>query len=109
MKTQVHRIEERQYRLFNADLEDSISALFRRCPTLCGFSVRDAAALTHNGVSLRNMAELYVTEVSVYPMRDLDAPAELGQEIVATLAELLDECPEACALLRDRTFARILQ
>jgi len=108
MKTQSHRIEERRYRLFNADLEASISALFRRCPTLCGFAVRDAADLARNRGGPRRRTELFVTEVSVYPMRDLHPPAELGQEIVATLAELLEECPEACSLLRDRTFARVL-
>jgi len=108
MKTQEHRVQERRYRMFEADLEATVDALFRRCPTLCGFSVRDAADLPRNRSSLQHGNELFVTEVSVFPMRDLYAPAELSLEIVATLAELLDECPEAGALLRDRTFARIV-
>jgi hypothetical protein len=29
------------------------------------------------------------------------------REIVAALVQLLDECPEACELLRERTFARV--
>ena len=108
MKTQQHRIEELQHRRLEADLDATLNALFRRCPTLCGFSVRDAAELSPAPLALQHRSELFVTEVSVYPMRDLHPPAELCDEIVATLAELMDECPEACALLCDRTFARVL-
>jgi hypothetical protein len=108
MKTQEHRVQERRYRMFEADLEATVDALFRRCPTLCGFSVRDAADLPRYRSTLERGNELFVTEVSVFPMRDMHVPAELSLEIVATLAELLDECPEAGALLRDRTFARIV-
>ena len=108
MKTQEHRVQERRYRMFEADLEATVDALFRRCPTLCGFSVRDAADLPRNRSTLQHGSELFVTEVSVFPMRDLCAPAEICLEIVAALAELLDECPETSALLRDRTFARIV-
>jgi hypothetical protein len=107
MKTQEHRLEELQQRRFEADLEATINALFRRCPTLCGFSVRDAAELSRERLALRPASELFVTEVSVYPMRDLNAPAELCHEIVGTLAELIDESPEAGELLRERTFARV--
>lgn len=81
---------------FEADFEDSIEALFRRCPALCGFAVGDTAA-----------EALLVTEVSVDPMRRLDRPDELGLHIATTLAALIDECPEACELLRERTFARV--
>ena len=108
MKTQEHRVLERRYRMFEADLEDTVDALFRRCPTLCGFSVRDADDLPRNRSTLQHGGELFVTEVSVFPMRDLYAPAEVSLEIVATLAELLDECPEASDLMRDRTFARMV-
>jgi hypothetical protein len=108
MKTQENRIKEQRHLLFQADIEATINALFRRCPTLCGFSVRDATDSSRDRSALQHRGELFVTEVSVYPMRDLYPPAELGDEIVATLAALLEECPEACALLRDRTFARVL-
>lgn len=84
----------RQHRLA-ADLESTIDALFRRCPTLCGFSVRDVGSLV-------------VTEVSVYPLHDLHAPPELCHEIVAALADLIDESPEVGKLLGERTFARVL-
>jgi hypothetical protein len=92
MKTQEHRIEDLQRSRFEADLEASIRALFCRCPALCGFTVRDA---------------LFVTEVSVYPLGDPAAPGELCGEIAAVLFQLLDECPEARELLRERTFARV--
>jgi hypothetical protein len=36
-----------------------------------------------------------------------EAPGELCHEIMATLDELIDECPEAGELLRERTFARV--
>lgn len=94
--------------MVEADLEATVDALFRRCPMLCGFSVRDAADLPRNRSTVQHGSELFVTEVSVFPMRDVYPPAELSLEIVATLAELLDECPEAGALLRDRTFARVV-
>jgi hypothetical protein len=95
MKTQEHRLAQHKQRGLEADLEATISALFRRCPTLCGFSVRDAGMLL-------------VTEVSIYPLRDLNAPPELCHEIVAALTDLIDEIPEAGELLRERTFARVL-
>jgi len=83
---------------FEADLEAGIGALFRRCPTLCGFTVQDAAS------------ELFVTEVSVYPSDGPEARGELYVygEILAALVQLIDEHPGTRELLRKRTFARIL-
>ena len=108
MKTQEHRSQERRYRMFEADLEATVDALFRRCPTLCGFSVCEAADLPRTRSTAQHGKELFVTEISVFPMRDLYPPAELSLEIVSTLAELLDECPEAGVLMCDRTFARMV-
>jgi len=107
MKTQAHRIEDLQPSRFEADLEAGISALFCRCPTLCGFTVRDAANLSRDGLALEHVSKLFVTEVSVYPWSGLDAPGELCGEIVAALVQLIDECPGARELLRERTFARV--
>ena len=106
MKTQAHRTDQRQQRRFEADLEATIKTLFRRLPTLCGFSVRDAAALPRDRLAQSPASGLFVTEVSVYPMRDLNAPPELCNEIVTALDELIDENPVAGELLRERTFAR---
>jgi hypothetical protein len=79
-----------------ADLAGRLKALFRRRPTLCAFSVHDPLILP------------FVTEVCVYPASGLAAPVELYREVVATLAELVDEFPETGELLRGRTFARAL-
>jgi hypothetical protein len=95
MKAQEHRNEHAQRSRFEADLAARIAALFRRWPTLCGFSVGEEAS------------RLYVTEVSVYPWTGLWAPEELCLEIVAALVELVDDRPEAGELLRERTFARV--
>ena len=86
MKTQEHRIEDLQRSRFEADLEAGINALFCRCPALCGFTVRDAANLSRDGLAFQHVSELFVTEVSVYPLSGPAAPGEL---------------------LRERTFARV--
>lgn len=83
-------------RRFEADLDAGIGALFRRCPTLCGFTVQDA------------QSELFVSELSVYPLHGPEAYSELSGEILVALAQLVDECPGIRELLRERTFARIL-
>jgi hypothetical protein len=80
---------------FDADVEACMKALFRRCPTLCGFSVRDAEHPP------------FVTEICLYPLNPASAPA-LCEEVAATLAGLLDLCPGASGQLRGRTFARVL-
>ena len=95
MKTQERRDEHRQHNGFEADLAARTDALFRRWPTLCGFSVGEASS------------GLYVTEVSIYPLSGLRAPEDLCLEIVAALVELIDERPDAGKLLRERTFARV--
>ena len=95
MKTQEHRLQEQQHSRLAADLEATTNAIFRRCPTLCGFAVRGEPDA------------LFVTEVSVFPLSGLDAPEEIRGEIVGTLLALIDEFPEASALLRGRSFARV--
>ena len=82
MKTQQHRIEVR------------INALFCRWPALCGFTI--------GGTS-----ELRIGELTVYRYAGGQAPGELAREIVAALGELIDECPDACELLHQRTFTRV--
>ena len=82
-------MKTREYRI-----EASIAALFCRCPALCGFTVQHTSAL-------------FVSEVTVSPFGGRPAPGELTYEIVTALGELIDECPEASELLRERTFARV--
>ena len=105
MKTREHTTETTRKDRFEADLESSIEALFRRCPTLCGFSVRTAGSQL--GIPKQLANALLVTDVSDYPWTGLEAPAELCDEIVAALVELTDECPGTYELLRERSFARI--
>ena len=52
------------------------------------------------------MGELFVTEVSVFPLTGLEPPSEISREIAQLLVRLVDDCPEAAGLLRERTFAR---
>ena len=77
MKAQEHRIEDLRQSRFEADLEARINGLFRRCPALCGFAVRDAAHLSRDGLPLDHASELFLSEVSVYPFNDLRAPEAL--------------------------------
>ena len=74
-------------------IEASIEALFCRCPALCGFTVQHTSAL-------------FVSEITVNPFGGCPAPGELTYEIERALGALIDECPEARELLRERTFAR---
>lgn len=97
MKTQEHRAQERRHSRLAADLEAATGTIFRRCPTLCGFAVRGESS------------NLYVTEVSVFPLSGLEPPDDVRGEIVSALLALLDECPEAGALMRERSFARSFQ
>jgi hypothetical protein len=89
-----------------ADLDAGIRALFLDCPTLCGFSVRGAESLAREGIALAGFSELFVTEVSVFPLTGLEAPADISRAIALLLVRLIDDCPEASGLLRERTFAR---
>lgn len=93
-----------------ADVEAKIHALFSRCPTLCGFSVqhRDQLApqITENQIP---DADLYVTEIGIYPKLGSEQHADLFDEITVTLSNLVNEQPNAYDVLRGRTFARTLQ
>jgi hypothetical protein len=92
---------------YEADLEASIHALFGRCPRLHGFMVSSAVPCGE-GFALPAESGLFVTEVSIYPACSFDTAVRHFREIAVALARLIDECPEAGELLRDRTFARVL-
>lgn len=104
MKAQQHRSQQRR---LEADLEAAVGTLFRRWPALCGFAVHERLLPSRDRHAAVRTSELYVTEISVYPQRDLHPPRALWNEIVSVLATLLDECPEACELMRERSFARV--
>jgi hypothetical protein len=97
-----------------ADVEAKIGALFTRCPTLCGFSVQDRgqvqetkpAQLPDNQIP---DADLYVTEIGVFPKLGADQYADVFDEITITISSLVNEQPNAYDVLRGRTFARSIQ
>ena len=78
------------------EIEQQLQLLFSRCPELSGFSVRgDAEAL-------------FVSDVGISPRLSAEQYGEIFQDIALTISDLLEERPEACELLRGRTFARTL-
>ncbi|HEX4927946.1 MAG TPA: hypothetical protein VFV74_08115 [Burkholderiales bacterium] len=79
------------------DLERQVRSIFSRCPELSGFAVRAEAG------------ELFVSDVGITPRLSPEQYGEIFQHIATTLADLLEERPEASEWLRGRTFARMLQ
>ena len=97
-----------------ADVEAKIGALFARCPSLCGFSVQDRQQVSEmRPAQIEESqipdADLYVTEIGIYPRLGTDQYADVFDEITVTLANLVNEQPNAYDVLRGRTFARTLQ
>ncbi len=90
-------------------LPAQIESLFARHPALCGFAVHGLEELPDNcprsGV---DDGELFVGDVGLSPELGHEQFGEIVQEIVAVLAELLAEEPQASEVLRGRTFARAL-
>ena len=86
-----------------------IEDLFARCPALCGFSVRGLDELPDNCPRSEDPdGDLFVGDIGISPALSREQYGEIFQEIVAALAELIAEQPEAGAALRGRTFARVL-
>lgn len=74
-----------------------VEALFRRWPSLLGFSVQEAGAPS---------TELVVSDVETDPWAGRSQA--LFGEIAGALLDLMDDEPAARELLRGRTFARTL-
>lgn len=88
------------------ELASVVEALFRRWPSLVGFSVQEAGALSRDRAAGGLGRELVLAEVETDPW-----PArsqELFGEIALALLDLMDEQPAARELLLGRTFARTL-
>jgi hypothetical protein len=79
-----------------SELARQLQAIFAQCPELWGFSVRGEADA------------LFVSDVGIAPRLSAEQYGEIFQHIASTLAELLEERPEASEWLRGRTFARTL-
>ncbi len=77
-------------------LQEQLESLFARCPDLWGFSVREEAQ------------ELYVSDIGISPRLSAEQYGEIYEDIAETLAELLEQEPQAEEWLRGRTFARTL-
>ena len=88
-----------------ADIAAKMRTLFRRCPTLCGFSVRDSLPKDIDQSPIAD-ADLFVTEIDTFPRLDNDPHGEIYDEIVLVISDLVYEQPHACNFLRGRTFAR---
>jgi hypothetical protein len=74
-------------------IEERMSALFRRWPVLCGFTVQRSAGL-------------FIGDVTLVSPGSWPPSGVLMDEIAAAVNELIDECADAEELLRERTFAR---
>jgi hypothetical protein len=91
-----------------AEVTAAVDALFRRLPSLVGFSVQEAQALSkekeRTAGALERELVLADVETDPWPARS----KELFGEIAVALLDLMDEEPAARALLAGRTFARTL-
>lgn len=92
-----------------ADVGAKIKALFARCPALCGFAVQDRAGLPKEVDQTRIPdADLFVTEIGIFPRLDQEQYGEIYDEITLAISDLVYEQPQAYDYLRGRTFARTL-
>jgi hypothetical protein len=91
VKTSDSRLQEIRRERLDAIVDGRMGALFRRIPVLCGFSLQ---------------ADLVPTEVTVYSWPGYVAGEQVYSDIIAALADVVTERPEAAELLRHRTFAR---
>jgi hypothetical protein len=90
-----------------ADVAAKIRTLFARCPALCGFAVQDRAGLPKDVDPNRIPdADLFVTEIGIFPKLDQDQYAEIYDEITHAISDLVYEQPHAYDYMRGRTFAR---
>lgn len=80
-----------------ADLDAAVDALFRRCPDLCGFAVHE--------MRTSPTREVVFDDIAVHTWAGHKPSPELLNEIAGALLEVVEERPEAAALLAGRTFA----
>jgi len=91
-----------------SDLAARLESLFRRYPALQGFSVQPRASVSRDRVAAGLQDDLYLADVIWHRPLNSEQAETLVDEISLALFELVDERPEATALLRGRTFARTL-
>ena len=91
-----------------SDLEARLETLFRRCPELHGFSVQQGSSVSRERIAHDLQGDLFLADVAWHQPLNREQAGTLVEEILQALLELVDEQPEATALLRGRTFARTL-
>jgi hypothetical protein len=91
-----------------ADVEAKIQLLFARCPSLCGFAIQDRASLPAAIDGPIPDADLYVTEIGIFPRLSAEQYGDIYDEITIAISDLVHQEPKAYDLLRGRTFARVL-
>ena len=107
MKQTASTAQERALHYTAAELEESILALFGGFPSLCGFAVQDRPGKPGMGTETLEDG-LFLTEVGLYPLPNIEEAKFICQEIRDTLAQLIQERPHARELISGRTFARSL-
>jgi hypothetical protein len=85
-----------------------INTLFSRCPALAGFSVQDRSTLPEKFDGQIPDADLYVTEIGIFPKLDAEQYGHIFDEITVAISDLVYEHPKSYEVLRGRTFARTL-
>jgi hypothetical protein len=96
---------DRAWQAADAEVSASIQEIFSRCPELTGFSVQPKVLA--DSPNRAEQEELFVTAIAISPRLSKEQYTEIFERISAALMQLLAERPEAHALLRSRTFARI--
>jgi hypothetical protein len=91
MKASEIRLQDQRRSRTEAILEQHVDALFRRLPTLSGFSLRE---------------DLELADVAVHSWPGHTAGVDFYEELVQALADLAEERADAVELMRGRTFAR---
>jgi hypothetical protein len=96
MKTQADMKRELQLREAGRDVAVHMGSLFARCPDLWGFAVTG------------DEEDIFTGHVGIAPALNAEQYAEIYEQIIGTLAELVAERPESRELLCGRTFTRVL-
>ena len=89
-------------------LPPRIASLFERHAALCGFTVRGSDQIPDSCPRGDMDAEFFVGDIGIAPALSARQYAEIFEELVVALAQMIDEEPGAAERLRGRTFARTL-
>jgi hypothetical protein len=104
MKTLQNRTQEGRRLRFEANLQATLAALFRRHRTLYGFTVLRASELSSERIVGRLREDLYLADLVAHQWPG--ATDELCDDVGNALLGLMDDGVEAGELLAGRTFAR---